>query len=506
MTGTFDLLIVGGGINGAGVARDAAGRGLKVLLVEQGDLAGATSSASTKLIHGGLRYLEQYEFRLVAEALAERERLLAIAPHLIRPLRFVLPHDDKMRPALMIRAGLFLYDHLGRRQSLPGSKGVDLRGTAYGAGLQSRLKRGFVYSDCWGDDARLVVANAMDARERGADIRTRTRLVSARREAGLWRAELEDRRTGARSAVAARALVNATGAWAGHLLRRELALGHGEPMTLVRGSHIVTRRLFEGDHALILQNPDGRIAFIIPYEGKFSLIGTTDVEVESVDDAKTSPEEVDYLCATVNRWLEPQITPADVIWQYAGLRPLHGDDDGENPSEVSRDYTLKTEDFDGEAPVLSIFGGKITTHRALAAHVLRDLRPWFPHLPDEWTADEPMPGGDLESGDLDALAAELARAAPFLPADVAARWARSYGTRSYRLLEGVTRWEGLGADLGAGLTETEVAYLVREEWAETAEDVLWRRSKLGLHNTGAQQAAVADAVARLVLRNDIQRT
>jgi len=492
MSEPFDLLIVGGGVNGAGVARDAAGRGLKVLLVEQSDLASATSSASTKLIHGGLRYLEQYEFRLVAEALAERERLLKIAPHLIRPLRFVLPHDRLMRPAWMIRIGLFLYDHLGRRRSLPDSSGVKLPGSPYGAGLQARFKRGFVYSDCWGDDARLVVMNARDAADRGGDIRPRTRLVEARRQGGLWRARLDQ--GGTVSEVTARAIVNAAGCWAGKLLTGELGLSNHEPLTLVRGSHIVTRRLYEGEHALLLQNADGRIVFVIPYEGKFSLIGTTDVEShEDPAHVRTDPAEVEYLCASVNRCLEPQITPADVIWSYAGLRPLHGE--GDNPSEVSRDYALVLHGEAGEAPVLSVFGGKITTHRALGEHVMEKLRPFFPRMGGAWTETKPLPGGDIPGGDLAAFEAGLAIRAPFLPAGTVRRWAHAYGTRAERILGGAQSLEGLGQDFGAGLTAAEVAYLQREEWAETAEDILWRRSKLGLHISEGQAAALAAHLA-----------
>ncbi|MEO6379993.1 MAG: glycerol-3-phosphate dehydrogenase [Caulobacteraceae bacterium] len=480
----FDLLVVGGGINGAGIARDAAGRGLRVMLVEQGDLASGTSSASTKLIHGGLRYLEQYEFRLVREALAERERLMSIAPHLVRPLRFVLPHDRRMRPAWMLRLGLFLYDHLGARRRLPSSAAVRLGRSPLGAGLDPGFERGFAYWDCWGDDSRLVVANAQDAAERGATVLTSTRLRSARREDGVWSASLEDSLDGHVSVVTAGILVNAAGSWVGEVLSDRLDLHQQSPLRLVRGSHIVTRRLYEGDHAYVLQNPDGRIIFIIPYEREFTLIGTTDVAwTGGPEHPRPDAEEIAYLRESASRGLASPVRADDVVWSYAGLRPLYGDEVDE-PSKVSRDYVLDLDASPGLAPLLSIFGGKITTYRALAEHAMTMLRPFLGEVSGPWTSQVPLPGGDIRGGDLEALEAELAIAAPYLSELTRRRWVTSYGSRALRLLEGVQTEADLGEDFGAGLTQREVDYLVREEWARTGDDILWRRSKLGLYMTG----------------------
>ena len=495
----YDLLVIGGGINGAGIARDAAGRGLKVLLVEQGDLAGATSSASSKLIHGGLRYLEHYEFRLVREGLAEREVLLRLAPHIIRPLRFVLPHDASLRPVWMIRAGLFLYDHLARRSRLPGSRLLDLRRDAAGAPLKPGYARGFAYSDCRVEDSRLVVLNALDAAERGAEIRTRCRFLRARRENGFWRAEIEAvGRSGANPSVAveARILVNAAGPWVDRVLRDGLGLDGARHLRLVKGSHIVVPRLYDGDQAYILQNTDARVVFVIPYEGDFTLIGTTDVPFRGDPaEAAISPDEIAYLCAAVGRYFVRAVRPEDVVWSFAGVRPLH-DDAESDPSAVTRDYVLEVEGMN--APVLSVFGGKITTYRRLAEQALEKLAPFVPGLPGPWTARVPLPGGDFD--DFDALLAELRAAHPWLPEPLARRLARAYGTRVTRLLNGAASLDDLGADLGAGLTERELAYLVEAEWARTAEDILWRRSKLGLHDpalAGRLDAALARLRARL---------
>ncbi len=475
-----DLLIVGGGINGAGIARDAAGRGHKVLLCEQGDLAQATSSASTKLIHGGLRYLEYYEFRLVREALIERERLLAIAPHIIWPLRFVLPHEAHLRPAWMIRAGLFLYDHLGGRKRLPASESVDLANSELGSALKPEFRRGFAYSDCWVQDSRLVVLNAMDAAKRGAEILTRTRFLKAEREGALWRAEIEDLGSGARRAVSARILVNAAGPWVAETLDRRLGLPHAKSVRLIKGSHIVVPRLYPGEHAHMLQNPDRRIIFTIPYEDDFTLIGTTDEAFTGEPAVVTiSPEETEYLCASVSRYFRRGITPADVAWSYAGIRPLY-DDAAENAAAVTRDYVLDLVGGAGEAPLLSIFGGKITTYRRLAEHALEKLSP-FLGSGRSWTAGETLPGGDLPDLDLERFTTELSSRHPFLPPATARRLARTYGTRADAILGTARSLASLGEDLGGGLTEAEVAYLTTEEWARTADDILWRRSKLGLH-------------------------
>ncbi|HET6521983.1 MAG TPA: glycerol-3-phosphate dehydrogenase, partial [Geminicoccaceae bacterium] len=436
----FDLLVIGGGINGAGIARDAAGRGLSVLLCEQGDLAGATSSWSSKLIHGGLRYLEHYEFRLVREALIEREVLLRAAPHIIRPLRFVLPHNREQRPAWMIRLGLFLYDHLGGRERLPGTTTIDLRRAPEGRPLRPELKRGFCYSDCWVDDARLVVLNALDAGGRGAEILPRTRCTGARRVAGgLWEATLEPTAGGgAPWAVRGRALVNAAGPWVGRVLDEVVRLkGHGEGQTLpggkrvrqVKGSHIVVPRVHDGDFAYILQHTDGRVIFVIPYEGAYSLIGTTDLDYEGDPaEVRITPAEIDYLCTAVNRYLAEPVTPERIVWTYAGVRPLY-DDAAKDVSAVTRDYVFDVDTADGGAPLLSVFGGKITTYRRLAEHALDRLRPLLGITAGAWPGRAPLPGGDMRDADFDAFLDGLRRERPWLPADLARRYARAYGTR-----------------------------------------------------------------------------
>jgi len=485
-----DLLVIGGGINGAGIARDAAGRGLKVVLVEQSDLASATSSASTKLIHGGLRYLEYGEFRLVREALIERERLLGLAPHIIWPLRFVLPHPPGLRPAWMIRLGLFLYDHLGGRQRLPKSHAVDLTRDPRGAGLDPSITRGYVYSDCWVEDARLVVLNALDAAERGAEILTRTRFVTAEKAGDHWVATLEDVGDGTRRRIEAPILVNAAGPWVGEVLRQRLGDPAGKAPRLVKGSHIVVPRLFEGDHAYILQNPDKRIVFAVPYEGKFTLVGTTDIPYQAdPGQVAIDPDETAYLTETVSRYFKRKVTPADVVWAYSGVRPLY-DDAAANASAVTRDYVLDVQGAKGEPVLLSIFGGKITTFRRLAEHALEKLEPFLASPTRAWTATAPLPGGDLPGADFEAFLARLQRTRPWLPADLARRLARAYGSRVERLLGDATDLPGLGQDFGGGLTQAEVTYLRDQEWARTAEDVLWRRSKLGLHVPPATRDAL----------------
>ncbi len=484
----YDLLIIGGGINGAGIARDAAGRGLSVCLVEQDDLAGHTSAASTKLIHGGLRYLEYYEFRLVREALAERERLLAIAPHIVWPMRFVLPLGAGMRPAWMIRAGLFLYDHIGGKRSLPGSRAVRLDAGGLGAGLRQQSGRAFAYSDCWVEDSRLVVLNAVDAAERGASIRTRTRLVSARREGGVWRAVLAS--AGGEEVVQARMVVNAAGPWVGEVLAGALGQNAAARTRLVKGSHIVVKRLYAGEHAYLLQNPDKRVIFVIPYEQGFSLIGTTDLPWDrDAGRVEISAEETAYLCEAVTRWMQAPVTPADVVWSYSGVRPLH-DDGAANASAVTRDYVLELDAPEGGAPALSIYGGKITTYRRLAEAALEKLGVGGA----SWTGTAPLPGGDLPGADFPRFLADLRAAYPFLPADLAHRLARAYGTRVTAMLGAAKAMADLGEDLGGGLTAAELAYLRTHEFAETAEDVLWRRSKLGLHVPDGTGARLAEAM------------
>jgi glycerol-3-phosphate dehydrogenase len=476
----FDLLIVGGGINGAGIARDAAGRGLRVLLVEQDDLAAHTSSASTKLIHGGLRYLEYYEFSLVRKALREREVLLRAAPHLIRPLRFVMPHMPHLRPAWMIRLGLFFYDHLGGRQLLLPSRGIDMRRHTAGAPLIDSIRRGFVYSDARVDDARLVVANALGAQEDGATIMTRTRLTSASREGGTWQAQLQQCE-GTTLSIRSRAIVNAAGPWVVSLLNDALNIPSRYGVRLVKGSHIVTRKLFDHDHAYIFQNPDKRIVFAIPYEHGHTLIGTTDVEFRgNAADVHIAADEVDYLCESTNRYFKQVITSADVVWSYSGVRPLL-DEASNNPSAVTRDYHLELDAGAGRAPLLSVFGGKITTFRKLAEEAMNLLAAPMRTTKRSSTEGRALPGGDIPGSDFSAFQSGFARRYPWLPATLADRYTRAYGTRAELLLAGASSLADLGAEFGPGLYEVELVYLRDNEWARSAEDVLWRRSKLGLH-------------------------
>jgi glycerol-3-phosphate dehydrogenase len=487
----FDLLVVGGGINGTGIARDAAGRGLSTLLVEQGDLAGATSSASSKLIHGGLRYLEYYEFRLVAEALAEREVLLKIAPHIIWPLEFVLPHEKHLRPAWMIRAGLFLYDHIGGRTSLPKSRSVKLLPNGYGAGLKPEFTHGFAYSDGWVDDARLVVLNARSAVAHGATVLTRTRLVSAARDGGVWRAKLTDQLTGVESEVSARILVNAAGPWVQSLLDHELAIESPGKVRLVKGSHVVVPRIHARRHAFILQNPDRRVIFLIPYEREFTIIGTTDVQVgEDEIRPVITAEEIAYLCASASRYTAKPVVPADVVWSYSGVRPLY-DDGTEDPSAITRDYQLLIDAGKGmkDPPLLSIFGGKITTYRMLAEHALEKLRPWTGERPT-WTANEALPGGDFGGRDFTKMLVAYEREFSGLPGGWLKRLLRRHGTLASDVIGNATDEAGLGEKFGGGLYECEVRYAVAKEWAREADDVLWRRTKCGLHMTGSERARV----------------
>ncbi len=485
-----DLLVVGGGINGVGIARDAAGRGLSTLLVERDDLASATSQWSTKLIHGGLRYLEHYEFRLVAESLAEREILLAQAPHLIEPLSFVLPHESHLRPAWMIRAGLFLYDRLGGRMSLPRSFAVDLTGSRWGAGLQRRLTKGFVYADARVDDARLVVATAMAARERGADIRTRTRFEGAVREDGSWRATLVDDRGNATD-VRARAIANAAGPWVARVLGTIGVTPASAAVRHVKGSHIVVPRIHAEDHAYLLQSADQRIVFVIPYLGRYSLIGTTDVPVDDFERPNISPEETDYLIGLVNRYLDRPLSRDDVAWTYSGVRPLY--DDGESdPTAVTRDYVLKVDAGanHGQPPVLSVYGGTLTTYRRLAEAVLEDLRPHFAGLPGAWTARDVLPGGDLPNRDRAAYAAGLAQRYRSLPQTLVHDLVKRHGTRAAAVLGDARLPADLGREFAENLTECEVDYLLQHEWARCADDILWRRTKCGL----GMSAALRDAL------------
>jgi glycerol-3-phosphate dehydrogenase len=489
-----DLLVIGGGINGIGIARDAAGRGLSVLVVEKDDLGSHTSSWSSKLIHGGLRYLEQYEFRLVAESLAEREVLLSIAGHLVSPLRFVMPHVPELRPRWMIRLGLFLYDHLGRRTLLPGSHGVSLAQPPYNAGLKSSLKNGFIYSDCKVDDARLVVANALDARRLGATILARTRCLNANRESGLWRAQIQSD-DGPVKEVTARAIVNAAGPWVKEVLNAHLHQPSRDNVRLVKGSHIVVPRVHEGQHAFILQNDDKRVVFMIPFEEHYTLIGTTDVPVDAEpDQPRASDDEIAYLCRAANRYLEKALTQSDVVWSYAGIRPLY-DDGTSDPSAVTRDYTLRVDDENGSMAVLSVFGGKITTYRRLAEHAMEKLAPYFPGLKQAWTAKSRLPGSDFRVPPADAFEA-FSRRYGGLPASALKGLFRRHGTLADQVLGDATAPADLGEHFGAGLFAREVAYLMDHEWAVTPEDVLWRRTKLGLHLGASEKERLAQWMSR----------
>jgi glycerol-3-phosphate dehydrogenase len=488
----YDLMVVGGGVNGAGIARDAAGRGLSVLLCEQGDLAQGTSSRSGKLVHGGLRYLEYYEFRLVREALIEREVLLRAAPHIIWPMRFVLPHVPAMRPAWLVRLGLFLYDHLGGRKLLPPTRTLDLRRDPEGRPLQEQYRKAFEYSDCWVDDARLVVLNALDARERGATILTRTALAGARRHHGEWLVELEDRRDGSRRRVRARGIVNAAGPWVEQILGRAMGVNSSRRVRLVKGSHLVTRKFWDGNQAYLLQNTDKRVIFVNPYEGDLALIGTTDIPVEGEpEDAAIDWAETDYLLGVLARYFQNPPTAADIVHSFSGVRPLY-DDSAENPSAVTRDYVFDVEPKQPgseRAPLLSVFGGKITTYRKLAEHALDKLAPFFAALGPAWTAGVPMPGGDIPDADFDHWLATFHAAHPWLSQPLARHYGRLYGKRAKALLGDACGPGDLGRHFGGTLYEREARFLLREEWAETAEDILARRTKHGLHLTSTEAAA-----------------
>ncbi|MGF1477356.1 MAG: glycerol-3-phosphate dehydrogenase [Geminicoccaceae bacterium] len=486
---TFDLVIVGGGINGVGIARDAAGRGLKVLLCERDDLASHTSSWSSKLIHGGLRYLEYYEFRLVREALIEREVLLRASPNLIKPMEFVLPHSTEQRPRWMIRMGLFLYDNLGGRKLLPGSKSVDLSSGPLGEPLKKKFAKGFTYADAWVDDSRLVALNALDAAERGAEVLTRNRCTSARRANGHWAITLKDETNGAERSVQARGLVNAAGPWVSSFIKEAVAVESRHRVRLVKGSHIVVPKLFDHGHPYILQNDDKRIVFAIPYLSDYTLIGTTDLTYEGDPaEAEITEEETSYLCRVINRYFERQIGADDVVWTYSGVRPLYDDASG-NPSAVTRDYVFDL-DTDGGAPLLSVFGGKLTTYRKLAEHALQKLKPVMAIKAGDWTASAKLPGGDIEDADFPRFLAGVRERYPWLGDQLAARLARAYGTRIERVLGTANKLEDLGGEMGAGLYEAELDYLRKVEWAREPEDILWRRTKLGLFMSDEEAARV----------------
>lgn len=483
-TTPFDLLVIGGGINGAGIARDASGRGLKVLLVEQNDLASATSSRSSKLVHGGLRYLEKGEFRLVREALKEREVLMRHAPHIIRPLRFILPHVQEMRPRWMIKLGLWLYDHLAGGMTLPRSGALNLETAEEGQPLLPHYTSGYFYSDCWVDDTRLVVLNAVDAARRGADIRTYTKLDSLEVKEGLWHAKLSG--TGA-GEVTARIVVNAAGPWVGQIMG-QIKPDEPSPLRLVKGSHLVVKKLYDGKQAYICQNSDGRIVFFIPYEREFTLIGTTDIPFEgNPAEVFCSAEERDYLLDITSRFFKMPVTPADIVQSYSGVRSLY-DDHAVEAKDITRDYVLKLDRL--PAPLLTVYGGKVTTYRRLAEQAMKKLSPFINDQRSKWTAHSPLPSGDLKMPLADYIALQKTRY-PWLPQDILKRWCRLYGTRMNWIVPTGTTMADLGEELVPGLYVAEVEYLRQHEFARTAEDILWRRTKLGLHLTEAQEAALA---------------
>jgi glycerol-3-phosphate dehydrogenase len=491
----FDIFIVGGGINGCGIARDAVGRGYSVCLAEMNDFASGTSSWSTKLVHGGLRYLEHYEFRLVREALMEREVLWGMAPHIIWPLRFVLPHHKGLRPAWLLRLGLFLYDHIGGRRRLPATTTLDMKRDPAGKPLKPLFSKAFEYSDCWVDDARLVVLNARDAADKGAVIRPRAKLVSARTEKDGWLLTIEDQASGRREDVRARAVVNAAGPWVDQVLSRAVGRNDVHNVRLVKGSHIVVRRLFEHDRCYIFQNADGRIIFAIPYEGDFTLIGTTDLDYEGdPKDAAISQAEIDYLCDAASEYFANPIKRNDVVWTYSGVRPLY-DDGASKAQEATRDYVLKRDGANGGPALINVFGGKITTYRRLAESMMDKIAEAIGPKGKPWTAGATLPGGDFDAEGFPEQVRRLKGDYPFLSEQQAHRLVRLYGTRAWRLLGTASQASDLGHHFGADLYELEVAYLIEQEWAQSAEDVLWRRTKLGL-KTGAEEAAALDRFMR----------
>ncbi|MFB9983778.1 glycerol-3-phosphate dehydrogenase [Mesorhizobium kowhaii] len=491
-TDVVDLFVIGGGVNGAGIARDAAGRGLSVILCEKDDLAQGTSSRSGKLVHGGLRYLEYYEFRLVREALIEREVLLEAAPHIIWPMRFVLPHSPEDRPAWLVRLGLFLYDHLGGRKRLPGTRTLDLRTAPEGAPIKDEFKRGFEYSDCWVDDARLVLLNALDARQRGARVLTRTACVAARREDGLWSIDMQDGRSGAVTKVRARALVNAAGPWVNDIVSRVAGQNSTRNVRLVKGSHIVVPKFWEGRQAYLIQNSDKRVIFVNPYENDLALIGTTDIPYEGrPEEVAAEPSEVDYLIKVVNRYFKRQLTPQDVVYSFSGVRPLY-DDNADNPSAVTRDYIFELDAPSGGAPLLSVFGGKITTFRKLSEHALEKIQPFFPTMGKAWTAKIPLPGGDLPNADFEQFLSDLHTEFPWLSPSLVKHYARSYGSRARQLLAGTQSEADLGRRFGPDFYEREAKFLVETEWAGTSADILERRTKHGLHINAAERKTFED--------------
>ncbi|RWB60745.1 glycerol-3-phosphate dehydrogenase [Mesorhizobium sp.] len=487
---TVDLFVIGGGINGAGIARDAAGRGLSVVLCEKDDLAEGTSSRSGKLVHGGLRYLEYYEFRLVREALIEREVLLKAAPHIIWPMRFVLPHSPQDRPAWLVRLGLFLYDHLGGRKKLPGTRTLDLRRDPEGAPLFDRYTNGFEYSDCWVDDARLVVLNAVGAAERGAEVLTRSSAVSARREDGAWTVTTKNSMTGQTRIFRARCVVNAAGPWVSDVIGRVAGSNSSRNVRLVKGSHIIVPKFWQGANAYLVQNHDRRVIFINPYEGDMALIGTTDITYDGrAEDVKADESEIDYLLAAVNRYFKEKLRRQDVLHSFSGVRPLFDDGKG-NPSAVTRDYVFDLDETGG-VPLLNVFGGKITTFRELAERGMRRLKHIFPQMGEDWTRNAPLPGGEIPNADYETFTNSLREAYPWMARDLVHHYGRLYGARTKDVIKDAASMDGLGRHHGGLLYEAEVRYLVAKEWARTPDDILLRRTKHYLHLTEAERHAFA---------------
>ena len=495
MPDTVDLLVIGGGINGVGVARDAAGRGLSVIMAEKDDLGQGTSSRSGKYIHGGLRYLEYYEFRLVREALIEREVVLEAAPQLTWPLRLLLVHSPQQRPRWLIRLGLFLYDTLGGRKRIPGTKAVRLDQAPEGAVVREAYRHAFAYYDVWVDDARLVLLNAKDAARRGAQVLPRTRVASARRDGELWLATLEGPDGEARE-IRARAIVNTGGPWVEEVLGNVAGVNSSKRIRLVKGSHIVTRRWWTGDHGYVLQAPDRRLIFVNPYFDDLALIGTTDIPFTGrPEDVEIGGEEVDYLLGILNTYFRTELTPGDLVWSYSGVRPLFDDDDAKGASAVTRDYTFELDGGAGRAPILSAFGGKLTTYRKLSEAALKHLAPTFPEMGRPWTATAPLPGGDMADADFASWYAGFRARWPWLPEPLARHYARCYGTEADAMLGSAEGLDDLGEHFGGNFHAREARWLMAEEWAETAEDLLFRRTKHGVFLTEAERARVAEWVA-----------
>ena len=483
---SVDVFVIGGGINGAGIARDAAGRGLSVVLCEKDDLAEGTSSRSGKLVHGGLRYLEYYDFRLVREALIEREVLLRNAPHIIWPMRFVLPHSPDDRPAWLVRLGLFLYDHLGGRKKLPGTRTLNLLRDPEGAAIKKQYKRGFEYSDCWVDDARLVILNAVDAAEHGATVLTRSACTSARRQGDNWHVTTRDGLTGKTRDFTARLVINAAGPWVADVLRSVTGSNSSRNVRLVKGSHIIVKKFWKGENAYLVQNHDKRVIFINPYENGYALIGTTDIAHEGdADNVEAEISEVQYLLDAVNRYFKEELTQSDVVTSFSGVRSLFDDGQG-NPSAVTRDYVFDLDDTD-DVPLLNIFGGKITTFRELSEHALQRIKKYFPDMGADWTEHAPLPGGDMQDADFELFCNTIKRRYPWMSRELREHYTRLYGSRISELVGDATSVEALGQHFGANLYEAEALYLIKHEWARTAEDILWRRTKHRLHLNSIQQ-------------------